>query len=193
MSSGHGNQPDRDSAAAGGALNASASPARTSIQEGDAALRRRVGGWALAALLRGNRSQVTWAESVGVSKSFAQRWLTGAQPLPVEAIARSAAEFPEVVQYVAAELAALVGMELRPVAHEDAHPRSLTDVIVELGDVLRAAAEGERDGVLSPDDIDRELAEWSDVDRVMSSRVAYLRRLKSERGGVVRAIGTKER
>lgn len=188
MSSTHGNQPDRGSAAAGGAVIAQSSPARASIQEGDAALRRRVGGWALSALLRGNRSQVTWAESVGVSKSFAQRWLSGAQPLPVEALARSAAEFPEVVIGVVAELAALVGMELRPVAHEDAHPRSLVDVICELGDVSRAAAEGERDGHLSPEDIDRELAEWSDVDRVMSSRVAYLRRLKSERGGVVRPI-----
>lgn len=135
-----------------------------------------------------------WAESMLVAlglsaKSYCHRWLSAEQQVPLQAVIASAATHPEVTAHVASELAALVGMELRTVAHEDAHPRSLADVIVELGDVSRAAAEGERDGVLSPDDIDRELAEWSDVERVMSSRVAFLRRLKSERGGVVRAIG----
>ncbi|AKF08862.1 hypothetical protein [Sandaracinus amylolyticus] len=83
------------------------------------------------------------------------------------------------------ERAAAHGLELRPVADEDAHPRSLHDVVVELGDVQRAASEGERDGHLSVDDIERELREWDDVERVRASRVAHLRRLLAERGGAV--------
>jgi hypothetical protein len=89
--------------------------------------------------------------------------------------------------YLAAR-AAHHGMELRPVGDEDAHPRSLHDVITELSDVQRAACEGERDGELSVADIERELAEWRDVDNVMSSRVAHLKRLLSQRGGVVEPL-----
>lgn len=140
-----------------------------------------------------------WAASMLVAldlsaKSYVHRWLIGEQQVPLQAIAASATSHPEVTEHVARELAALVGMELRRAEHEDAHPRSLADVIVELGDVSRAAAEAERDGARDTVDIDRELAEWDDVERVRSSRVAYLRRLKAEcAGGAVVAIGNGKR
>lgn len=184
----HGNQPDRDLSDAGGAAIGDASPARAHPSEPDAALRRRVGGWALAALLKGNRSQVTWAESVGVSKSFAQRWLTGAQPLPVEALVRSVAEFPEVTIAVISQLAALVGMELR-VTPTETSSADLATVIREALDVVRQASEGEADGFRSVEDCDRELREWEELDRVSDARKAQLRRDRAERGAVVRIGG----
>lgn len=188
MSGGHGNQPDRNLGSAGGVEIGAPAPARASIHEEDSALRRRVGGWALAALLKKNTAQATWAASVGASKSFAQRWLSGAQPLPVEALVRSAESFPEVTISVVRELAALVGMELRAVP--TAQPTvDLATVIREALDVVRQASEGEADGFRSVEDCDREIAEWEELDRVSDARKAQLRRDRAERGAVVRIGG----
>lgn len=188
MSAGHGNQPDRTSAGAGGTNTQHVAPAQTFAREDDKTLRRRVGGWALAPLVKANVAQATWAERVGVSQSFAKRWLAGAQPLPVEALVRSASSFPEVTVAVVRELAALVGMELR-VAPTETCSADLATVIREALDVVRQASEGEADGFRSVEDCDRELREWEELDRVSDARKAQLRRDRAERGAVVRIGG----
>jgi hypothetical protein len=149
------------------------------IREALDGARSKHDGWAVSMLA-----------ALGLSaKSYCHRWLCGEQQVPLAAVIASAPSHPEVVRHVARELALLVGMDVQSVADEHAHPRTLHDVIVELGDVQRAAADGERDGHLSVEDIDREMREWADVERVMQSRLAHLRRVRSERGGVVARIG----
>lgn len=68
------------------------------------------------------------------------------------------------------ERAAHHGRELRLVEGEDSAPHTLHAVVLALGDTLRAAAEGESDGSLSPDEIARELACWEALDRVRCAR-----------------------
>jgi hypothetical protein len=92
---------------------------------------------------------------------------------------------PAVEQLYLAARAAHHGLELRPIASEDAHPRALHDVVMTLSLASATAAEGESDGELSVAEIDAELARWERVDEVRSSRVPYLRRMREQRGGVV--------
>lgn len=80
------------------------------------------------------------------------------------------------------ERAAALGFELRPAGDADSHPRALHDVVRELTDVVRVVCDNEADGGLDAQEIERELREWEDVDRVRWARVAYLKRLP--RGGV---------
>lgn len=74
------------------------------------------------------------------------------------------------------------------VVHADAeHVRDLHTIVRELSDVMSVAAASESDGYVSPEEADRELAEWADVERVMSARREWLRRAQRERG--LRVVG----
>lgn len=92
---------------------------------------------------------------------------------------------PAVEQLYLRERAAAHRMELRPAGDPEAHPRALVDVVTALTNGVRVAAEGEADGALDPQEIDRELAAWEQVDKVRWARVAYLKHLRARRGGVV--------
>lgn len=109
--------------------------------------------------------------------SYVHRWLTGEQQVPLRAVIASAETHPEVVEHVARELAALVGMEVVAVDAGGA-PSDLASVVHECLDVVRQAADGERDGDLSTEDCDHELREWDELDRVRRARVAHLRARK---------------
>ena len=88
---------------------------------------------------------------------------------------------PAVERLYLEERAAVHGLELREVADRSS-PRDLGVIARELGDVLTAAAIAESDGHISVEEAERELAEWGDVDRVMSARRAQLRRAIEQRG-----------
>lgn len=88
---------------------------------------------------------------------------------------------PAVERLYLEERAAVHGLELREVADRSS-PRDLGVIARELGDVLTAAAIAESDGHISVEEAERELAEWGDVDRVMSARRAQLRRAVEQRG-----------
>jgi hypothetical protein len=67
------------------------------------------------------------------------------------------------------------------------HVRDLHAIVRELSDVMSVAATNEADGYVSPEEAERELAEWDDVERVMSARRDWLRRAQRERG--LRVVG----
>lgn len=86
-----------------------------------------------------------------------------------------------------AERAAHHGRELRVAgdAEDASAPRSLLDIVNALTGAMRAAAEGEADNALTPDEIERELQAWERVDSVRWARVAFLERAKAQRGVVL--------
>lgn len=91
---------------------------------------------------------------------------------------------PAVEQLFLAERAAHHGLELRPVtaAAETVH---LHQMIGELTDVLRVAADAEADGHITVEEAQAELAAWEDVERIGAVRRNQLRRVVAERGAVV--------
>lgn len=88
---------------------------------------------------------------------------------------------PAVERLYLEERAAAHGLELRQVA-DASHPRALPDVVRELSEVMTTAAVAEADGHISVEEAERELREWTDVDRVMGARVARLRQAIAQRG-----------
>lgn len=87
---------------------------------------------------------------------------------------------PVVERLFLEERARAHGLELR---HVDEHaPRAAADVVRELAEVMTVASMSEADGYIDVQEAERELAEWDDVDRVMSARRAKLREAIRRRG-----------
>lgn len=84
---------------------------------------------------------------------------------------------PAVERLYLDERAAAHGCELRPVGDATA-PHALVDLVRETTDVMRAAAEAEADGVHTADEIDRELREIGELERVTAARREHLRQLR---------------
>lgn len=94
---------------------------------------------------------------------------------------------PAVERLYLEERAAHHGCTLAPVGDAAGAGSRFHALVVELGDVTRAAAEGEADGQLSVADCERELAEITQAKRALADREALLRRVASERGAPVRS------
>lgn len=92
---------------------------------------------------------------------------------------------PAVELLYLAERAAHHAMELRPVSPATAPHVYLPQLVGELTDVMRAAADAEDDGHFSVEEAERELAQWDDIERIAPIRRAFLRKVVSERGAVV--------
>lgn len=80
---------------------------------------------------------------------------------------------PAVERLYLDERAAHHGCELRPVG-DASGARALVDVVREATDVMRASAEAEADGVHTADEIERELREIRELERVLADRRAHL-------------------
>jgi len=91
-----------------------------------------------------------------------------------------AALAPEPMRLALASLVAGPRFEVR--AADAEHVRDLHSIVRELTDVMGVAASSEADGYVSPEEAERELAEWADVERVMVARREWLRRAVRERG-----------
>lgn len=99
--------------------------------------------------------------------------------MPHTSTARAALA-PEPMRLALASLVAGPRFEVR--AADAEHARDLHSIVRELTDVMGVAASSEADGYVSPDEAERELAEWADVERVMVARREWLRRAVRERG-----------
>ena len=121
--------------------------------------------------------------SICVSRARLSQYADSASDTTID-VARAALA-PEPLRLA---LASLVAGPRFVVVHADSeHVRDLHTIVRELSDVMSVAAASEADGYVSPEEAERELAEWADVERVMSARREWLRRAQRERG--LRVVG----
>lgn len=92
---------------------------------------------------------------------------------------------PVVERLYLEERAAHHGLELTPVPSGSEAAVALHDLVGELSDVMRAAADAERDDHISVEEAQIEHDQWDDVLRIAPVRRAWLRRVIEERGRVL--------
>jgi len=98
---------------------------------------------------------------------------------------------PALLRLVLEDLAASIGYQLAPVVEAPAdydHGQAHADYVRELTDLLRARAEHEADGHLSPQEAACELREIEQAERELACRKALLHLALRERGGVITVL-----
>lgn len=130
------------------------------------------------------------ADSLGFERTHVYKLFRGALPIHASWLWIMP---PALLKVVLTDLAGSIGYELRPASgeelpHDYDHALDGVAYLRELTDCLRVRAEHEADGRLSPHEIDVEIAEIEQAEKLLTRRKAFLRRAKLERGGIVLSI-----